>query len=567
MTATIRQSSAKSPPPLDAAGSIARQPFAQKSRSWEARDFGPWRNAGSQPDDECHPPHLPRWVVLDVDDRKKGVWQVMELMSRTLAPAPLRTLREYLDSGGLQGLATARAADPLDVITLVEESGLQARGGAGKLCGPKWRTVSSHGAGALVPPSVVVNAAEGEPGSFKDRAILLRNPYLVLEGAMIAAYAVGAADVVIAMKRMHHAVRSRTVDAIEEIRHDGWLDGVDVQIFGGPNEYLYGEETALLEAIDGRPPFPRLAPPYRHGVHEVPDHAPAAESHGASSAHIELAGPDRGAVGSPTLVNNVETIANIPGIISKGPEWFRSVGTAESPGSIVCTVTGATRRHGVGEVPMGTPLRNVIELIGGGPEPGHTVKAVIGGAATPLLTGDQLDAPVSNAGMKSIGARLGCGAFIVFDDRSDMAAVAEGVARFLAVESCGLCVPCKEDGLELADLFGRIRRSDATRVDLAAVRDRLRTVENGARCGLASQYMLVLGSVLELFGDEIDAHIDRSVPAAPENIVAAIVDIDHDRALLDLSQHDKQPDWTYHARDSGKFPADRLRSDRPVVTD
>lgn len=482
----------------------------------------------------------------------------MTSLSRTLAPAPVTSLQQYLDDGGGRGLAAVREVEPEAVIAEIEASGLQARGGAGIPAGSKWRTVRAFGTGAAAPPSVVVNAAEGEPGSFKDRAILYRNPYQVLEGALIAVHLVGASDLIIALKHMYGEVRSRTAEAIDEARVAGWLDGVDVRIFDGPNEYLYGEETAMLEAIDGRPPFPRIAPPYRRGVHEIVDRVVGVDSATASAAHVELAGPGADSVGSPTLVNNVETLANVPAIVVEGPEWFRSIGTRESPGSLVCTVTGSTQRHGVGEVPMGTPLREVIDRVGGGPKPGRVIKAVMGGAATPLLTADQLDTPVSNEGMKSVGGWLGCGGFIVFDDHDDMAAVAEGAARFLSIESCGLCVPCKEDGLALADLFGRVRRSQANDRDLAAIADCLRTVANGARCNLATQYELVLQSILDNFGDEIEAHVHGDKTAASPELIASIIDIDGSVAALDETHRDKQPDWTFGPRWSGKSPADRF---------
>lgn len=482
----------------------------------------------------------------------------MPLMNRTLARTPLERLQDYIDGGGGRGLVQARDTGPDATIAVIEQSGLRSRGGAGIPSGPKWRTVRAYASGAAVAPTAVVNAAEGEPGSFKDRAILARNPYLVIEGALIAAEAVGANEVIVAMKRMHETVKHRTLAAIDEVRAAGWLDRVDVRIFEGPNEYLYGEETALLEAIDGRPPFPRIAPPYRRGVHEIVDRTVGSHPATSTAAHVELAGPGPDSIGSPALVNNVETLANVPNIVTKGAAWFRSVGTAESPGTLVCTVTGATQRHGVGEVPMGTPLREVIELIGGGPRSGHAIKAVVGGAATPLIRADQLDTPVSNEGMMDIGARLGCGGFIVFDDSSDMAAVAEGVARFLAIESCGLCTRCKEDGLALAELFGRIRRSRATERDRSAVDDRLRTVDVGARCDLASQYRLVLQSVLDQFGEELDAHVQAKKPEADAELIASVVDIAGSQAILDESHLDKQPDWTFEKRWSGKMPADRV---------
>jgi NADH-quinone oxidoreductase subunit F len=484
------------------------------------------------------------------------------LMSRTLSPVYVASLEQYVRDGGGRGLAAAREVEPDAVIDEVEESALRARGGAGIPCGPKWRTVRAYGTGAAAPPTVVVNAAEGEPGSFKDRAILLRNPYQVLEGALIAAHAVGASDVIIASKRAHADVRRRADEAIDEARLAGWLDGIDIWVFDGPDEYLYGEETAMLEAIDGRPPFPRIAPPYRRGVHEIVDRTVGAHSSGASAALVELAGPSREAIGSPALVNNVETLANVPAIVVEGSGWFRSVGTRESPGSLVCTVTGATQRHGVGEVPMGTPLREVLRLIGGGPNTGHVIKTVMGGVATPLLRADQLDTPVSFEGLQSVGGMLGCGAFIVFDDSSDMAALAEGVARFLAIESCGLCTPCKEDGIALAELFGRVRRSQANDRDLAAIEDRLRTVVYGARCDLATQYQLVLQSVLDDFSDEIHAHVHGNAPAAPLELIASVIDIVGRVAVLDESHARKQPDWTFETRWSGKYPADRLSMKR-----
>jgi len=480
----------------------------------------------------------------------------MELLTRVLAPEPVIGLDRYVADGGGEGLSIARAAAAEDVVSVIEESGLRSRGGAGAQCGAKWRRVSVHAAGATVPATVVVNAADGEPGSFKDRAILNRNPYRVLEGALIAAHAVGAQNVIVAMKHMHVDLVARTNAAIEELRDAGWLDRLDVEVFEGPNEYLFGEETAMLEAIDGRPPFPRIAPPYRRGVHEIANGGVGAAPVGATASRVELAGPSTEAIGAPTLVNNVETLANVPAIVARGPEWFRSIGTKESPGSIVCTITGATNHDGVGEVPMGTPLREVIELIGGGPQAGRSIKAVLGGVATSLLTGDQLDTPVSNETMAAAGAQLGCGGFMVLDDKDDMAAVAEGVARFLAIESCGLCVPCKEDGLALTELFGRIRRSHPHKSDRAEVDDRLRTIDTGARCGLAMQYRLVIQSILDNFADEIDSHVRGAAPAAAPELITTIKTIDKRQALLDENHLTKQPDWTFDRCWSGKTPAE-----------
>jgi NADH-quinone oxidoreductase subunit F len=330
----------------------------------------------------------------------------------------------------------------------VLESGLRGRRGAEFLTGRKWQTVATNTGGGPAA-TVVVNGAEGEPGTFEDLSISRRNAYRVIEGACIAARAVHADRVIIALKASFTAEVERTRHALAEMEAAKVLPAsIEFSVFEGPDEYLYGEETALLETIDGRGPFPRVVPPYRVG--------------------LLGANPHRRVSAGPALVNNIETIANVPRIVARGARWFRSVGTPESPATVVGTLTGDVRRHGVGEVRMGTPLRRVLETIGGGAT--GPVKAVLSGVANPLILGDQLDVPVSHEGMRTAGAGLGCAGFIVFSHTTDMVAVAAGVARFLAVESCGQCTPCKTDGNELSTLLERLARSNATSADLHRTR-------------------------------------------------------------------------------------------------
>ncbi|MGQ0521093.1 MAG: NADH-ubiquinone oxidoreductase-F iron-sulfur binding region domain-containing protein [Actinomycetota bacterium] len=472
---------------------------------------------------------------------------------RTLDPEPVPTLDRYRTGGGGRGREAALRLGSAGIVDDIDASGLRGRGGAGFPTGRKWRTVLEN----LSPetrPTVVVNGAEGEPGSFKDRMLLRRNPYKVLEGAIIAAHAVGADRVVVAMKASFTQELRRMRGAMDEVRGAGWADGLELSVVEGPSEYLYGEETALLEVLDGRAPFPRISPPYRRGLED--DGGGGDSSRVASD--VQLAGPDATTVASPTLVNNVETMANVPAILAEGPDWFRSLGTAESPGTIICTVSGNTNRHGVAEFAMGTPLGQVIEAVGRGPAPGERIVAVMSGVANALVPASRLDTPVSYEGMLAIGSGLGAAGFIVFDDTTDPAAVAAGVARFLAVESCGQCTPCKQDGLAIAGLFDRIRSSDADEHDLASAEDHLRTVADEARCFLAHQHQRVVQSVLALFPDEVRAHVTGEVPAAGVELVAAIVDIAGDRAVLDEGHAAKQPDWTYDGTDSGQAPADRV---------
>jgi NADH-quinone oxidoreductase subunit F len=456
---------------------------------------------------------------------------------RVLHPNALSSLQDYRSAGGLYGLDVAEAMSPEEIVATVLESGLRGRGGAGFPAGRKWQTVADN---ALGGPSatVVVNGAEGEPGTFKDRSILRRDPYQLIEGAFIAARAVHADRVIIALKRSFTAEVERTRAALAEMRAAKVLpDSIGCSVFEGPDEYLYGEESALIETIDGRGPFPRVVPPYRVGL---------------------LGGDPHSRVDAgPALVNNVETIANVPNIVAHGPGWFRSIGTPDSPGTVVSTVTGDVNRHGVGEIAMGTPLWHVLESIGGGPL--APVKAVLSGVANPVIRGDQLDVAVSHEGMRSIGAGLGSAGFIVLARPTDMVAVAAGVARFLAVESCGQCTPCKTDGIDLATLLARLARCNATAAGLEVIEQRMSTVGYGARCYLATQQETVLTSIFNEFRHEFHAHLTGDAAPAEPVLIAELVDIRGGKAILDEHHRHKQPDWTYRPMASGSTPVE-LRS-------
>ncbi len=486
---------------------------------------------------------------------------VMPPVTRILAPTPVDSLADYRAAGGGQALEGAARDGAGAVIDVVEASGIGGRGGAGFSAGRKWRTVAAM-ASPEFPSAVVVNAAEGEPGSFKDRSILRANPYHVLEGALIAARALAADRVVIGLKRTFTQELARLRRALDEVRDAGWADGLALSVFEGPSEYLYGEETALLETIDGRYPFPRIAPPYRRGVEEIVEHEADLRSNSASAAHVELAARGGQSVAPPTLASNVETFANVPGIIEHGADWFRSVGTDASPGTIVCTITGRTKRHGVAEFAMGTPLAEVIEYVGGGPEDGHRLTAALSGVSNPILPAELLGTPMSHEAMRALGSGLGTGGYIVFDDRDDLVAVAAGASRFLAVESCGQCTPCKQDGLVIAARLARICRSEAEEEDLEALDELVDHVSESARCNLAYQQHDVVDSVLELFLDQFQDHVTGALAGVEPEPIVPILDIVGGRAILDEHQVAKQPDWTFDAEDSGKSPADRLDDHR-----
>jgi NADH-quinone oxidoreductase subunit F len=339
----------------------------------------------------------------------------------------------------------------------------------------------------------------------------------------------------------------------------GWTDGVRVDVFEGPDEYLYGEETALLEVLDGRHPFPRIAPPFRRGADEVVIDLDELTSESSLPNRVEMAGPTH-TDAPPALVDNVETLANIPGIIGRGATWFREVGTERSPGTIVCTVSGSTA-PGVGEYAMGTPIREVIDDLGG-EGASRRVKAVLPGVSSGVLLAHRLDTPLTYEDMAAADSGLGSAGFIVVDDSVDAVSFAAGVSRFLAVESCGQCTPCKDDGLAIAALLDRMCGPDADAHDYDELVDRIGTVADGARCSLGRQHETVIGSVVRRFDRELRARVERAADPVEPMLVAELLSIDGDVAVWDQHHREKQPDWTFDETDSGKWPANRFADHR-----
>ncbi|MEO6124655.1 MAG: NADH-ubiquinone oxidoreductase-F iron-sulfur binding region domain-containing protein [Ilumatobacteraceae bacterium] len=479
----------------------------------------------------------------------------MAQLFRLLPDHDIADLGAYTAHGGGKGVSVARQLDPEEVIELVAASGLRGRGGAGFPTGVKWRAIMDF-ASPTEPTVVVVNAAEGEPGTFKDRILMRRNPYQVVEGALIAAVAARSPHVIIAAKASFTLEIAALRRAIGEMQSAGWFQDISVGLVEGPSEYLFGEETGLLEVVEGRPPFPRVTPPWRRGV----DPLHIARAH--SAAHVQMA-TSGGSSSAPALVDNVETLANVTLIMANGVEWFRSVGSESSPGTIVCTVTGATRRHGVGEFALGTPVREVIETLGGGARPDHTIRAVLSGVSSAPLTAAMLDTPMTYEAMAAAGSGLGSASFIVIDDSVSMRWVAAGVARYLATESCGQCEPCKRDGLSIAAAL-----RDDTEVQRDRLSDLLETVTRGARCALAGQTQKVVAGLLALDSSSLDAVDEQPDPQDADLMaIVPLVDIVDGRAVLDLTHRTKAPDWTYAGETASRpiWPIQRLADQHVVI--
>ena len=441
----------------------------------------------------------------------------------------VESLDDYVAAGGGVGLDVARRNGRGGVFDELAISGLRGRGGAGFPTATKWRSIAAGGSGAG-SRFVVANGAEGEPGTFKDRWLLRHNPFQLVEGVLIAAYTLGAERAFVALKSSFEAEIARVTDAVNSIIAAGWSDGVQIDLVLGPDEYLFGEEKALLEVIEGEEPLPRLLPPYIYGLFTT-----SPQLGWSAGATLDDGRP---AGSNPTLVNNVETLSAIPSIVRHGGAWYRQFGTPESAGTMICTVSGDTVRHGVGEFELGTPLLEVITELGDGLPQGRAVKYVLSGVSNPVIRGDYINTPLSYEAMESIGAGLGTGGFIVYDDRTDPAELAYAVSKFLGVESCGQCPACKLGTQHATSLLAELDdvTSGPTLVELAA---RLPNVTDASRCYLPSQELRVVSSLLP----------DIREPALrqpPRGLVTTqLVDLIDGRFVLDERQARKQPDWTY----------------------
>ena len=451
-----------------------------------------------------------------------------------LSDPPVASLEDYLARGGGVGLARARSMAPADVIEEVRDSGLRGRGGAGFPTGRKWAAVRQGGGQHRY---VVCNGAEGEPATFKDRALLRANPYLVVEGAVIAAVAVEASEVFLAVKSSFGREREALSRALDEMGGADLLGDAPVRLVVGPEEYLFGEEKALLEVIEGNEPLPRWLPPYLHGLFVT-------EPQLGWDAHDTEEGHQDEHEAHPTLVNNVETLANVPHILARGSAWFRSIGTAESAGTVVCTVVGDIARPGVVEVELGSALGELLEHCGGA-LPGRTIRAVLSGVANPALTSDQLDTPLSYEAMEAAGSGLGAAGFMVYDDTACMVEVARDLSRFLYVESCGQCLPCKLGTGEITAALTRLCSGKGSAGDLERIEEWLPLVVDANRCYLPVEERRVVASLLLSFPEDFAAHLEGPCPRPRDIPVPKIVDLEAGKVTYDLRQAKKLPDWTY----------------------
>lgn len=406
------------------------------------------------------------------------------------------SIDDYLAAGGYGALLTVLTGmRPVDVVRSIQESGLRGRGGAGYPTGLKWATVAKATGDRKY---LICNGDEGDPGAFMDRSILESTPHAVLEGMIIAAYAVGASQGYIYVRAEYPLAVKRLRLAIREAERSNLLgraicgSGFDLtlQIRLGAGAFVCGEETALIESVEGRRGIPRPRPPY-----------PA----------------EKGLWGCPTLINNVETYANIPPIVRNGAAWFAALGTDRSKGTKVFALTGKIRHTGLVEVPMGMSLREIIFDIGGGIPDGHALKAVqTGGPSGGCIPADFLDTPVSYESLHELGSIMGSGGMIVIDETSSMIDVVRYFMEFCMEESCGKCVPCRAGTAQIHRLLTRFQERRATAADLAMLESLCDLVKHASLCGLGQSAPNPVLSTLRYFRQE---YLDRMVPAEPDGEV------------------------------------------------
>jgi NADH-quinone oxidoreductase subunit F len=383
-----------------------------------------------------------------------------------------RDIAAHLDRDGFKALEKARGMNPEEVIEEVKASGLMGRGGAGFPCGVKWELARKARGDEKF---LICNADEGEVGTFKDRYILEHDSFTLIEGIGIAAFAVGAKMAYIYLRAEYHYLLDVLTNAIDQIKEKGFLEGLEVHVREGAGAYICGEETALMDSIEGRRGEARYRPPFP---------------------------PTKGLWEKPTIINNVETLMNIPQIILKGALWFNDMGTEKSKGTKVFSVSGDVERPGVYELVMGSQLEELVVDLAGATD----VKMVqVGGATGGVIPCAMLDTPLSYETV------LGSGGITVFDETRDVIDFVYRSMEFLAEESCGKCTPCREGTEVMVEILGRLARGEGVQEDIQALEELSNVMMVSSLCGLGQAAPISVLDTLKYFRNEYENRIKQSV--------------------------------------------------------
>ncbi len=403
------------------------------------------------------------------------------------------TLAAYQRHDGYLALRTALAIEPDAVIGLVKDSGLRGRGGAGFPTGQKWSFINQKD---TKPHYLVINADESEPGTCKDIPLMMATPHVLVEGAIIAAYAIRARHAFIYVRGEVVSVLRRLQTAVTEAYEAGFLGtdilgsgfDLDLVVHAGAGAYICGEETALLDSLEGRRGQPRLRPPF-----------PAVA----------------GLYACPTVVNNVESIASVPAVVRGGTAWFTSMGSEKSPGFTLYSLSGHVTTPGQYEAPLGITLRELLDYAGG-IRAGHELKFwTPGGSSTPMLTPEHLDVPMDYENMAGVGSMLGTKALQIFDETTCVVRAVRRWTQFYAHESCGKCTPCREGTYWLAQIYERLENGTGRREDVDTLLDISDAIFGKSFCALGDGAASPIISSIKYFRDEYVAHLDGGCPFDP----------------------------------------------------
>jgi NADH-quinone oxidoreductase subunit F len=391
----------------------------------------------------------------------------------------LTRLDEYRAIGGYAGVPKARELEPGQLIELLLQANLRGRGGAGF---PMGRKASLIDRASPKPKYLVVNADESEPGAFKDREVMAKAPHRLIEGCLIAAHAIESTDVFIYIRGEYLAEYEILEHAAAEARESGIFGDVDITIYRGAGAYICGEETALLDSLEGRRGQPRPRPPFP---------------------------PVQGLFNAPTQINNVCTVATVPSIIELGPAEFAKIGAESSPGTAIFSVSGNVARPGNYELELGTPMRELIYDHAGGIADGRELKAVIpGGSSVPALSPDEIDVPLDYDSMGAIGTFFGAASLIVVDDRCCMVQLALRSTKFYMHESCGKCTPCREGTRWMVQILEQLEAGRGSKEDVALLQSVGTGILGRSLCALGDFAVYPVASYIDKWGEEFELHVE-----------------------------------------------------------
>ncbi|MFT7560040.1 MAG: NADH-quinone oxidoreductase subunit F [Flavobacteriales bacterium] len=415
----------------------------------------------------------------------------LPLSSRIKSDGQVTTLSEYQAADGYKGLKKALTMTPADVVNMVKDSNLRGRGGAGFNTGLKWSFVP-QGTASATPKYLVCNADEMEPGTFKDRWLMECDPHQLIEGMIISAYAIQASVAYLFLRADYNLSAEVLEQAIADAYNAGLLGenilasdySLTFYLHTSAGRYICGEETALINSLEGRRANPRAKPPFPQVS---------------------------GLFGKPTVVNNVETLCNIPHILANGIEWYQSLGIGEDAGTKLYGVSGKVKNPGVWELPIGTPIREILELHAGGMQDGLTLKGFLpGGGSTDFLTEAHLDLPMDYGSIAKAGSRMGTGTMIVLDDKTCPIGMVLNLTQFFAQESCGWCTPCRNGLPFVREILTRIENGQGTIDDLDTLLEYCGYMGPGNTfCALAPGAAEPIQSALKYFKDDFIEHIEK----------------------------------------------------------